>query len=83
VRGPALDKRYRERFHLSMLENLAFIKDQGTDAFLQKEEEKWQCPGCGGTISCHNGICFDCGIERLKAQAIKKTGLYRWEEKEC
>jgi hypothetical protein len=29
---------------MSMLENLAFIKDQGTDAFLQKEEEKWQCP---------------------------------------
>jgi hypothetical protein len=65
---------------MSMLENLVFIKDQGTDAFLQKEEEKWQCPGCGGTISCHNGICFDCSIERLKVQAMKKTGLYRWEE---
>jgi hypothetical protein len=32
----ALDKRYRERFHMNMVENLAFIKDQGMDAFLHK-----------------------------------------------
>jgi len=31
-----LDKRYRERFHMNMVENLAFIKDQGMDAFLHK-----------------------------------------------
>jgi len=76
----ALDKRYRERYHMSMLENLALIKDQGMDAFLHKEAEKWRCSHCGGTISCHNGICFDCGIERLRARAGTKTGLYRWEE---
>ena len=70
--GPALDKRYRERYPMSMLENLAFIKDQGTDAFLQKEAETWQCPGCGGIIFCHNGICFDCGIERFRARAFEK-----------
>jgi hypothetical protein len=75
----ALDRRYRERYHMSMLENLAFITDQGLDAFLRKEAEKWQCPDCGGTISCHNGICFDCGIERLRARAGSKAGLYRWE----
>ena len=65
---------------MSMLESLAFIKDQGVDVFLQKEEKKWQCPDCSGTISCHNGICFDCGVERLKARSTAKTGLYRWEE---
>jgi hypothetical protein len=64
---------------MSMLENLAFVTDQGLDAFLRKEAEKWQCPDCGGTISCHNGICFDCGIERLRARAGSKAGLYRWE----
>jgi len=78
----ALDKRYRERYHMSMPENLVFIKDQGKDAALQKEAEKWQYPGCTGTISCHNGICFDCGIERLKERAVKKTGLYRWKEEQ-
>jgi hypothetical protein len=65
---------------MSMQKNLAFIKEQGIDAFLQKEAEKWRCPGCGGTISCHNGICFDCGIGQLKERALKKSGLYRWEE---
>ena len=76
----ALDKRYRERYHMSMLENLSFIKDNGAEAFLQKEEEKWRCASCGGTISCHNGICFDCGIDRLREQTLKKSGLYRWNE---
>jgi hypothetical protein len=61
---------------MSMLENLAFIKDHGIDEFLKKEERKWQCPDCDGTICCHNGICFDCGVEQHKA----KTGLYRWEK---
>jgi hypothetical protein len=75
-----LDTRYRERYRMSMLENLAFIKKNGPDAFLKKEEGKWRCPGCGGTISCHNGICFDCGVGRLKTRTTTKSGLYRWEE---
>jgi len=40
----ALDKRYQDRYRMSMLDNLAFIKDHGINAFLKKEEEKWQCP---------------------------------------
>ena len=72
----AIDKRYRERYHMSMLENLSFIREHGIDGFLKKEEEKWQCPDCGGTICCHNGICFDCGVGRLRTRTV----LYRWEE---
>jgi Protein of unknown function (DUF3795) len=72
----SIDKRYRERYRMSMIENLAFIRDHGIDAFLKKEEEKWRCPGCGGTICCHNGICFDCGAGQLR----NKKALYRWEE---
>jgi len=44
--------------------------------FLEREEERWRCPTCGGTICCHNGICFDCGPEKLKA----KKKVYRWED---
>jgi len=44
--------------------------------FLEREEERWRCPTCGGTICCHNGICFDCGLEKLKA----KKKVYRWED---
>lgn len=74
----AIDKRYQERYHMSMIDNLVFIRDHGIEAFLKKEEEKWRCPDCSGTICCHNGICFDCGIDRLKA----KKEMYRWEDKQ-
>jgi hypothetical protein len=72
-----LDKRYRTNYHMSMIENLDFIADQGIKKFIKKEEEKWRCPSCGGTITCHGGLCFKCGVERLKA---KKRGRYKWEE---
>lgn len=60
LRIKQLDKRYSTKYHMSMLENLAMIKEQGMDAFLEKETKKWQCPVCGGVICCHNGICYDC-----------------------
>jgi hypothetical protein len=41
---------------MSMLENLAFIKEHGLKAFIKKEEIKWACPG--GTKSCHDGKCY-------------------------
>jgi len=61
-----IDKRYRTFYHMSMIDNLGFIKLNGIQRFLDKEEEKWRCPECGGVISCHNGICFSCGLEKLK-----------------
>ncbi len=70
-----LDKRYSTLYRMSMIENLEFIRDKGMAAFLQKEEEKWKCPECGAVICCHNGICYSCGLEKLK---IKKK-KYRWE----
>jgi hypothetical protein len=71
-----LDKRYRTLFRMSMIENLEYIKQNGIAKFLEKEEEKWRCPECGDVICCHNGICFNCGLERLR----KKKKLYRWED---
>lgn len=67
-----LDKRYIEHFNMSMIENLTLIKEKGITAFLEKEEEKWRCPECGGVISCHTGICFSCGLEKLKELTKKK-----------
>jgi len=71
-----LDKRYRTYFRMSMVENLKTIKEEGIQEFLKMEEEKWKCPECGGVICCHNGICFNCSLDRLK----KKKKLYRWGE---
>ncbi|UCD21373.1 MAG: DUF3795 domain-containing protein, partial [Chloroflexota bacterium] len=51
----ALDMRYRTKYRMSMIENLEYIRDKGIDKFLEKEQEKWQCPDCDGVICCHNG----------------------------
>jgi hypothetical protein len=71
-----LDKRYRTRYHMSMIENLEYIRDSGVPAFLAKETAKWSCPECDGTVCCHNGVCFDCGLEKLK----NKDNRYRWAD---
>ena len=71
----ALDKRYRTKYHLSMLHNLEFIQKHGITKFLEKEAEKWHCPDCGGTICCHNGLCLSCNLDTLK-----RNKKYRWGE---
>lgn len=71
-----VDTRYRTFFHMSLLENLTNIKNKGMDTFLREQEEHWRCSRCGGTICCHNGLCFQCDIETLKT----KKKIYRWED---
>ncbi|MCR3955335.1 MAG: DUF3795 domain-containing protein [Gudongella sp.] len=71
----ALDKRYCTKYHMSMIDNLGFIKENGMASFLKKEESKWTCPKCGGTICCHNGLCLQCNIDTLI-----KNRKYRWNE---
>ena len=69
-----LDKRYKERFRMSMIENLRAIKEKGMEEFLKGQEEKWKCPECGEMICCHNGLCYNCDLDKLK---VKKK--YEWE----
>jgi PHP family Zn ribbon phosphoesterase len=59
-----------------MIENLKLIKNSGIGSLLESEERKWKCPECGGTISCHNGICYSCGLEVLS----NRKNRYRWED---
>lgn len=56
-----LDKRYREKYHMSMLENLAYIRDNGMKAFLNREEVRWTCPACGRILCVHRETCPACG----------------------
>ena len=56
-----LDKRYRTKYHMSMIANLILIKDKGIQHFLSEESEKWTCPECGGTINVHRDVCSTCG----------------------
>ena len=75
-----IDLRYRTLFRTSFLANLEAIKKEGMERFLLEQEEKWLCPKCGGTISCHNGICYSCGLDRLKERLAKGKNRYRWED---
>lgn len=55
-----LDKRYRTKYNLSMIDNLEKIRDFGIDAFMKKEMEKWSCADCGRLICVHLGYCLQC-----------------------
>jgi hypothetical protein len=55
-----LDRRYRTRFSMSMIENLEFIKTQGMDEFLEHQEKQYECPECGGVINVHTSKCYGC-----------------------
>lgn len=71
----SLDKRYRTKYHMSMIDNLNYIKENGMEKFLKKEYDKWQCSNCRDLICCHNGLCLNCEADKLLAN--KK---YRWDE---
>ena len=58
-----LDKRYRTKYAMSMIENLESIKGIGLSAFIDNEKERWQCVKCGGVICVHRGYCDNCGKE--------------------
>lgn len=61
-----IDKRYRTRHNMSMLENLVHIKDLGMDDFLESEKVKWTCDTCGGVICVHRGYCLSCNPKGVK-----------------
>jgi hypothetical protein len=70
-----IDKRYRTLFRMSPIDNLRSIQKNGVLRFREAQKKTWMCPKCGETICCHNGICFNCGLDALK----NKKKLYRWE----
>lgn len=45
----------------SPIGNLAFIAQNGMDAFLETEKKRWSCPRCGAVICVHDGVCSACG----------------------
>lgn len=56
-----LDKRYRGKYGMSMLENLRDIEENGVEAFVETEKVKWACPECGSVLSVHLPECGICG----------------------
>lgn len=60
-----MDKRYRTKYHTSLLENLVNIKTNGFEDFIRKELDRWHCPTCGGTVCIHRGFCLTCHTKAL------------------
>jgi hypothetical protein len=56
-----LDKRYRTRYGMSMIDNLNMINEFGIRHFIRKEKENWICPECGELICVHRPTCLSCG----------------------
>ena len=56
-----VDRRYRKRYGMSMVENLKQIKTRGIENFLKNQEAKYKCPACGDVVSVHDGKCYSCG----------------------
>ena len=56
-----MDKRYRTRYNMSVIENLENIRRFGIRKFVANENIRWACPNCGGTICVHRQYCYGCG----------------------
>ena len=59
-----LDKRYRTKYIMSMIENLENIKKFGIREFVKNEKIRWACSHCGGAICVHRGYCYNCGKQK-------------------
>ncbi|MDD2376488.1 MAG: DUF3795 domain-containing protein [Clostridia bacterium] len=57
-----LDKRYKSKYNMSMIENLNNIKNIGIKEFLKNEDKRWKCRKCGGLICVHRNKCLKCDI---------------------
>ncbi len=55
-----LDMRYRTKYHMSMLENIATIREHGMNFFLQQQEKIYRCPVCRGIVCVHRNECPSC-----------------------
>lgn len=56
-----LDKRYRTKYGMSMVDNLTRIRESGLEEFVAAEKVKWACPECGGLLCVHLPDCRHCG----------------------
>lgn len=59
-----LDKRYKTRYKMSMLENLENIEKLGINKFVKSEQKKWECSNCGDLLCVHRDSCLNCGEKR-------------------
>lgn len=65
-----LDKRYRDRYAMSMIENLENIKKRGIQKFVRREKKRWLCQHCRSVICVHRDECEQCGAKWKRAKYV-------------
>jgi hypothetical protein len=65
-----LDERYRQRYRMSMIDNLKMIQKKGIRQFILIQNHRYQCPECGRMISVHDQKCLYCGKKYLVESKI-------------
>jgi len=60
-----MDLRYRTKYHISVIENLAAVKRDGIRIFVQQEVTRWRCPQCGNILCVHRDRCLSCGAVKI------------------
>ena len=56
-----IDKQYRERLYVSLIDNLRRINEVGVKKWLTEQNKLYTCPECEGEICIHDAECYDCG----------------------
>jgi len=69
-----LDRRYRSKYRMSVIENLEEVHRIGVQGFVELERERWACPHCGALVSVHRTACLSCGES---VDDTRGTGLTR------
>lgn len=67
-----LDKRYRTKYGMSMIENIKCIRNQGIRHFIRSEKDRRACPACGALICVHRPQCLSCGCKRPESSALRE-----------
>jgi hypothetical protein len=57
-----LDRRYRTKYGMSMIQNLQNIREFGLRRFTRNERDRWTCRRCGEVICVHKPHCRSCQL---------------------
>jgi hypothetical protein len=63
-----LDQRYRDRYGMSLINNLRRIRANGMEWFLEEQERRWRCARCGGIVCVHTSRCSSCNAEHRRSE---------------
>ena len=57
----SLEKSYTQRYGISLKQNSIMARNEGIDALMACDQQRWACTRCGGIISQHDKVCSECG----------------------